>query len=86
MRVAIESGKGTKVKVVKLCWNKWNGPFLMHIYDKQCGIMQKWVPTFRFCDFKMGRQELCADNAKKGMTYIGWYLVKADVQSIPKML
>ena len=41
MRVAIESGKGMKVKVVKLCWNKWNGPFLMHIYDKQCGIMQK---------------------------------------------
>ena len=28
MRVAIESGKGMKVKVVKLCWNKWNGPFL----------------------------------------------------------
>ena len=41
MRVAIESGKGMKVKVVKLCWNKWNGPFFMHIYDKQCGIMQK---------------------------------------------
>ena len=32
MRVAIESGKGMKVKVLKLCWNKWNGPFLMHIY------------------------------------------------------
>ena len=28
MRVAIESGKGMKEKVVKLCWNKWNGPFL----------------------------------------------------------
>ena len=40
MRVATESGKGMKVKVVKLCWNKCNGPFLMHIYDKQCGIMQ----------------------------------------------
>ena len=41
MRVAIESGKGMKEKVVKLCWNKWNGPFFMHIYYKQCGIMQK---------------------------------------------
>ena len=31
MRVAIESGKGMKVKVVKLCGDKWNGPFLMYL-------------------------------------------------------
>ena len=36
-----ESGKWIKVKVAKCCWKKWNGPFLMHIYDKQCEIMQK---------------------------------------------
>ena len=36
-----ESGKWMKVKVAKCCWKKWNGPFLMHIYDKQCEIMQK---------------------------------------------
>ena len=42
-------------------------PFLMHIYDKRCGIMQKIngrVQTFRFSVFTMGRQELCADNAQ----------------------
>ena len=68
MRVAIESGKGMKVKVVKLCWNKCNGPFLMHICDKQCGIMQKnqWKgPNFQIRCFTMGRQELCAENAQK---------------------
>ena len=36
-----ECGKWMKVKVAKWCWKKWNGPFLMHIYDKQCEIMQK---------------------------------------------
>ena len=36
----------------------------MHIYDKQCKIMQK-NQTFRFSVFTMGRQELCAENAKK---------------------
>ena len=30
-----------KVKVVKWCWKNWNGPILMHIYAKQCEIMQK---------------------------------------------
>ena len=30
-----------KVKVVKWCWKKWKWPILMHIYDKQCEIMQK---------------------------------------------
>ena len=57
MRVAIESGKGMKVKVVSLCWNKWNGPFFMHIYDKQCGIMQKnqWKgPNFQIQCFYNG--------------------------------
>ena len=40
----------------------------MHIYDKQCEIMQKIngrVQTFRFSVFTMGCQELCAENAKK---------------------
>ena len=40
----------------------------MHIYDKQCGIMQKnqWkVQTFKLGVFTMGRQELCAENAQK---------------------
>ena len=41
LRVAIECRKGVKVKVVKWCWKKWNGPILMHIYAKQCEIMQK---------------------------------------------
>ena len=36
-----ESGKWMKVKVAKWCCKKWNGPFLMHIYDKQCEIIQK---------------------------------------------
>ena len=42
--------------------------FLMHIYDKQCGIMQKnqWKgPNFQIQCFTMVRQELCAENAKK---------------------
>ena len=40
----------------------------MHIYDKQCEIMQKnqWKsPNFRFSVFTMGRQELCGENAQK---------------------
>ena len=41
LRVAIECHKGVKVKVVKWWWKKWNGPILMHIYAKQCEIMQK---------------------------------------------
>ena len=36
-----ECGEGMKVKVVKWCLKKWNWPILMHIYDKQCEIMQK---------------------------------------------
>ena len=33
--------KQMKVKVVKWCWKKWNGPILMRIHAKQCEIMQK---------------------------------------------
>ena len=69
MKVAIESGKGMKVKVVKLCWNKWNGPFLMYIYDKQCGIMQKnqWKgPNFQIQCFYNGTSgALCWKRQKK---------------------
>ena len=36
-----ECGEGMKVKVVKWCLKMWNWPILMHIYDKQCEIMQK---------------------------------------------
>ena len=36
-----ECRKWMKVKMAKWCWKKWNGPILMHIYDKQCEIMQK---------------------------------------------
>ena len=36
-----ECGEGMKVKVVIWGWKKWNWPILMHIYDKQCEIMQK---------------------------------------------
>ena len=72
MRVAIESGKGMKVKVVKLCWNKWNGPFLMHIYDKQCGIMQKnqWKgPNFQIQCFYNGTSgALCWKRQKNTKT------------------
>ena len=63
MRVAIESGKGMKVKVVKLCWNKWNGPFLcisMTNNVESCKKINGRVQTFRFSVFTMGRQELCA--------------------------
>ena len=38
----------------------------MHIYDKQCEIMQKIngrVQTFRFSVFTMGRQELCGETS-----------------------
>ena len=33
--------QGDESESGKIVLNKWNGPFLMHIYDKQCGIMQK---------------------------------------------
>ena len=36
-----QSRKWVKVKVVKLCFKKWNGHILMHIYHKQCEIIQK---------------------------------------------
>ena len=36
----------------------------MHINDKQCGIMQKKSMEGSKL-FTMGRQELCAENAKK---------------------
>ena len=72
MRVAIESGEGMKVKVVKLCWNKCNGPFLMHIYDKQCGIMQKnqWkCPNFQIQCFYNGTSgALCWKRKKNTKT------------------
>merc|ERR1712020_875395 len=53
-----ESGKWMKVKVAKCCWKKCNGPFLMHIYYKQCEIMQKnqWKgPNFQIWCFYNGR-------------------------------
>ena len=53
-----ECGKWMKVKVAKWCWKKWNGPILMHIYDKQCEIMQKnqWKgPNFQTWCFYNGR-------------------------------
>ena len=34
----------------------------MHIYDKQCEIMQK--NQIRLSVFTRGRQELCVENAK----------------------
>ena len=36
-----QSQRWTKVKVVKWCWNDWNGHCLVYIYHKQCGILQK---------------------------------------------
>ena len=62
MRRGLESESG------KMVLKMLNWPILMHIYDKQCEIMQKIngrVQTFRFSVFTMGRQELCAENAKK---------------------
>ena len=41
LMVAFDSNDGPNLKVVKLCWKRWNGPILMHIYDKQCEIIQK---------------------------------------------
>ena len=41
LMVAFDSNKGPNLKVVKWCWKGWNGPILMHIYDKQCEIIQK---------------------------------------------
>ena len=40
LMVAFDSNKGPNLKVVKWCWKRWNGPILMHIYDKQCVFMQ----------------------------------------------
>ena len=36
-----QSQRWTKMKVVKWCWNKWNGHILVHIYHKQCEFIQK---------------------------------------------
>ena len=36
-----QSRKWVKVKVVKLCFKKWNGHILMHIYHIQCEFIQK---------------------------------------------
>ena len=36
-----QSRSWTKMKVVKWCWNKWNGHILVHIYHKQCEFIQK---------------------------------------------
>ena len=41
LMVAFDSNKGPNLKVVKWCLKRWNGPILMHIYDKQCKIIQK---------------------------------------------
>ena len=45
---------------------------MMHIYDKQCGIIQKIngrVQTFRFSVFTMGRQEIFAKEMEKQENY-----------------
>ena len=39
--VAFESHKRPNLKVAKWWCKKWNEPILMHIYDKQCEIIQK---------------------------------------------
>ena len=76
----------------------------MHIYDKQCGIIQKInrrFQTFRFSVFTMGRQELCAENAKKtqklgkhkhpllnfsnNRTHPGLHHVEEHARGFPKM-
>ena len=50
-----QSRKWVKVKVVKLCFKKWNGHILMHIYHIQCEFIQKnqWKGSngqiHRFC-------------------------------------
>ena len=41
LMIAFDSNKGPNLKVVKWCWKGWNGPILMHIYDKQCEIIQQ---------------------------------------------
>ena len=38
---SFKSQSWVKVKVVKLCWKKWNEYNLMYIYHKQCEILQK---------------------------------------------
>ena len=73
----------------------------MHIYDKQCEIMQKnqWKsPNIQIQCFYNGTvlktpkktQKLEKLKRKlliffKGVTYLGWYHGKGHVQSIPKM-
>ena len=70
--------------------------------EESCKKINGRVQTFRFSVFTMGRQELCAENAKKTpkleklkrkllnvlkrYDLYGWYHGKGDVQSIPKML
>ena len=47
--VAVDSNKGPNLKVVKWCLKRWNGPILMHIYDKQCEIIQtNWWKNSNF--------------------------------------
>ena len=41
LMVAFDSQKGPNLKVVKWCWERWNGSILVHISDKQCEIIQK---------------------------------------------
>ena len=50
-----------KLKVSeRIVLKKWNGPIVMHIYDKQCEIMQnKKIISPKF---QMGRQDLFAKN------------------------
>ena len=68
---------------------------------ESCKKINGRVQTFRFSVFTMGRQELCAENAKKTpkleklkrkllnflkmYDLLGWYHEKADVLTIPKM-
>ena len=63
LMVAFDSQKGPNLKVVKWCWKGWNGPILVHIYDKQCEIIQKiqWKSSnFQFqCFYKGTSGALC---------------------------
>ena len=48
--------RGWKWKWSNAVEKKWNGPILMHIYDKQCEIMH----TFKFSNFTTACQQLLA--------------------------
>ena len=68
LMVALYSKKGPNLKVVKWCWKRWNGPILLHIYDRQCEIIQKiqWKSSnFQFQCFSKGTSgALCCKRRK----------------------